>query len=114
MSSAVTEQQIEQMSRPDSELPPDLRHEQIREVRDVSAWSRHAYQIVFDQHFLPYSYWRGVPDQWEMTYARVEWHKQNGFFGFLFPKKECITIVVTRKRETWLDEMRNKDGDQDG
>jgi len=90
---------FESMNRPDRDLPPELRHDKIREVRDVSSHNQWAYQIVFDQHFLPYSYWNPKPEGWEIKYARVEWHKPDRFFGFLYPKKECITIVVIYERD---------------
>ena len=96
----ITDREIESMGRPDSELPPELRHEKIREVRDVGLKGQFAYQIVFDQHWLPYNYWNPRPEGWEITYARVEWHKPEKFLGFLRPEKECITIVVTMDWET--------------
>lgn len=93
----VTEEQIEYMNRPDNELPPTLRHEDIREVRDRSSAGRHMYQIVFDQEFLPYAYARTLrKSEWELTYARVEHHQPDGLFGFLRAPRCCITIVVGR------------------
>jgi hypothetical protein len=86
----------EQGNRPDAELPPELRHEKIREVRNVGASWRQAYQIVFDQSWLPYSYWNPQPEGWEITYARTEFHNDfNGIIGWLLPDRECICIVVT-------------------
>lgn len=88
---------LEMASRPDSNLPPELRSREIREVRDVSTAGKRAYQIVFDQHYLPFPYWNPKPDGWEMTYARTEYHNDySGILGWLVPDKECITIVVSK------------------
>ena len=97
----ITKREIEMMNRPDSKLPPELRHRKIRDVRDVSSHGKMAFQIVFDQHYLPFSYWNPKPDGWEMTYARTEYHNDfTGLLGWLVPKRECITIVVSKYIET--------------
>lgn len=87
------------MSRPDSELPPELMHENIREVRNVSSSLHFGYQIVFDQGHVPYAYARNIRrDGWELEYARVEYHGRDGFLSFLWPDKPRICIVVSRDR----------------
>jgi len=104
---SITDRQVEMMARPDSELPPPLTHEQIREVRNVSSQCHHGYQIVFDQHFVPYSYRRQLRDGgWELVHARVEWHQRDGLLGFLRRNKSCITVSVMKEAETmpWEDQ----------
>lgn len=92
---------VELSMRPDSELPPELRHEKIREVRRVGTNHRAAYQIVFDQHWLPYSYWNPKPEGWEITYARTEWHNDySGLLGWILPERACTCIVVTSTTES--------------
>ena len=80
-------------------LPPELQHDNIRIVRDMGNTMWQAYQIVFDQHFLPFDYWNPRPEGWEISYARTEFHRYRGILGFLYPKKECITIVVKERDE---------------
>lgn len=99
-SEVPTNRSVGTLLGPDSELPPELRSEEIREVRDVSSYSKKAYQIVFDQHYLPFSYWNPKPEGWEITYARTEYHQPDRFLGWLFPNRECITIVVSKEVET--------------
>lgn len=101
MTGRLTDKQLEMMARPDNKLPPELRHEKIREVRDVCSSGQYAYQIVFDQTYLPYSYARRIEREgWKQTYARVEYHKPDGLLGFLRPSQACITIVVTKDAPT--------------
>lgn len=92
---------IELASRPDSSLPPELRHDKIREVRRVGTDHRAAYQIVFDQHFMPYEYWNPKPDGWEITYARTEYDNDfDGLLGWILPQRACTCIVVTSTTES--------------
>lgn len=89
--------------RPDDDLPPELKHEEILKVRDVSSWNFEAYQIVFNKTFMPYGYWNPQPEGWEMHYARIEWHNTNfGLLRLLTMKSPCITIVVKREGEDEL------------
>lgn len=87
--------------RPDDCLPTQLRDDRIIEVRDMSSWSHQAYQIVFDESWLPYGYWNPPPDGWRLTYARTEWHRDDGFLGMLRGKRARICIVVSQPREEW-------------
>lgn len=100
MAKPLTQKEIESMYRSDRDLPFELRHEKIREVRERSSGKQLAYQIVFDQHYLPYSYWNPKPEGWEITYARTEFcNNFNGLFGRIVPDRECICIVVTKEME---------------
>ena len=82
-------------------LPPELEHDSVIEARNNGVSGDPCYQIVFDQHWLPYDYWRSVPDRWEIIHTSVEWHKPDGFMSFLFPKEECIKIVVKADAEAF-------------
>lgn len=105
---------IKTATRPDSELPPELRHDEIREVRDVSSTTQRAYQIVFNQSWMPYRYPRD-DGEWEIEYARTEWHpKVDGLLGKLLPQDPCITIVVKREKDDYPWFTSNRDGGETG
>jgi len=94
--SRVPLEQIKRMQRPDSELPPQLRHPDIREVRNTGSQWRRAYQIVFDKPWMPYDYFIHKVDDWHIQYARVEYQpRTDGILGKLLPNKPCVCIVVS-------------------
>lgn len=83
-----------------SELPEELQHGSIHLFRDMStdAYPRtRAYQIVFDQSWMPYDFRPG--DGWQIIHARTEWHKTASslpgiVLDVLGREDPCLTIVV--------------------
>ena len=80
-------------------LPRELRHRDIRLVRRTRWPEYDTFQIVFDRTALPSKY-TPLPDDWEITYARIEYHKpsyMSGWLARLVPSDACITIVVKER-----------------
>lgn len=88
-----------------NELPEELRHEDILLFRDMGNEFVDSYQIVFDQHFMPYDY--DVPDGFELQHARTEWHgHESSIRRMLGGEKECICIVVSEQAEVWRERVK--------
>lgn len=90
----LAKERMEQLSRPDSKLPRELRHDAIVAVRELSSSDRFAYEIVFDHTAVPLGYARRIRDEdWEITNARVEQAAGDGLLG-LFGRGEPRQAVV--------------------
>ncbi len=80
-----------------SKLPDELQHENVLLFRDMSSEELdqpQAYQIVFDQAWMPYSY--KLPEGWQIIHASTEWHNTSGSFlaDLLAREQPCLKIVV--------------------
>ena len=67
---------LEQMARPDSDLPAELRHEDIVEVEHMSSSERFRFEIVFGRREVPYGYANTLREEgWEITHSRVTYDR---------------------------------------
>ena len=82
----------------DIELPRELRHPDIAFHRDVGMGSHEAYQIGFDQSWMPYDYNPDLPEEYHIQYARLERHHppyRPRWLRILLPKRNYVVIVVS-------------------
>lgn len=79
-------------------LPQELRQGRIRGVRDMSDTHHRAYQVVFDQHYVPYSWLDDT--EFRIIHARIEWHG-----GIKIPKigkigqSKRLCVVITNQEK---------------
>lgn len=81
-------------------LPKELQHDSIAFHRDVGICGYDAYQIGFDQTWLPYDY---KPESYEMTYARIERHSPPywPWWMRLFTIKQTYLVVVLTEKSAF-------------
>jgi len=80
-------------------LPPELQHEGVRSVTDLSAAAQHRYTITFDGEDMPPGYMRRLRDSdWRLVSAEVTRVSRGGLLGRLLPDKPALLIHVQRDR----------------
>jgi len=105
----LTRRDLEQIQRPDSQLPAELRHDDIIDVSRCHSRGVFSYEIVFDGEKIPYSFLNPEPEEWEILHARIVYRKPSGGLLDLFRRKQpkiAVQVAQEYRFDMWDGEVQ--------
>lgn len=93
--SPLDRQHLAMLGRPDTDLPPRMRHDGIAAVDRCSTDERIAFRITFDGERLPVGYREQIADsQFKIVTTAIEHTRRHGLRGLLGVTRPQLSILI--------------------